>query len=238
MTPNPNHLEIIPAQVWYGKRRIHTVLAKCRVDASLKAELLTNNEERKLLKTFKTAKRRSEFIAGRRAAHHAIEELFGPEASAAAILPGLMGEPVLRGASAGNIDISISHSGPWALAFASEAGFPVTIDIEQLNQKRRAALAEVLTRKEKLLFSDYTVAFSAKEALGKFLRCGFEASWQIFELSARKITDAGTEIRFKHFPAIRVLSLTAVNFVVSFAAHSDLKLKIDAKTLAQALKDH
>jgi hypothetical protein len=95
-----------------------------------------------------------------------------------------------------------------------------------------------LTDTEKSLFPEHVVAFSAKEALGKFLRCGFNASWQVFEIADCKKTDNLFDIRFEHFSDIRVLSWWMDNFVLSFAVPGSVQAEINLEFLTQALKDH
>ncbi len=210
-------------------------MAICTVVKNPEAGLLRSHEERQLFADFKTPKRRQEFLAGRQAAYQAIAQLLPAGSSLPAVIPGIMGQPTLVGSE--NLELSITHTFPCAIAFACEPGFPLTIDLERTDGSRQAALAEVLTDSEKSLFPEHAIAFSAKEAMGKFLRCGFQASWQIFEISGCTKIDEGYEITFAHFSGIRVISHRIGNFVLSLALPGEMNVNTDLQLLAQTLEN-
>lgn len=137
-------------------------------------------------------RRRHSLLAGRHAAKGALAALVpGLAPRAVAIRPGVLEQPVVAGPGTANLQVSLSHAGPVALAVAFPESCPMGVDVELIAPDRLAAMESQTTPSERSMAT--AVAASAeegltrlwclKEALSKVLRCGLTVPFELLEVS-------------------------------------------------------
>ncbi|MGQ0504707.1 MAG: 4'-phosphopantetheinyl transferase family protein [Myxococcaceae bacterium] len=124
-------------------------------------------------KTFSVAKRRDEYVAGRRAAHQAVSELV-KTAFWIAVKDDEHdhGRPIVVGDE--SVHISISHSEGWAVAAATRTG-PVGIDLEPLSRTLDLAFCDEAFAEGELEGTTPLQAWVLKEAVLKVWGVGLRA---------------------------------------------------------------
>ena len=128
-----------------------------------------------LLPATADARRRAQWLAGRRLAHALFGELPTPPPPETMVHNDATGRPWLAGAPAGTV-VSLSHSGEWAAAVLAQGG-RAGVDIELIRGKAQRLAGKFLAQTEwdharaATAPSDaeahYTLLWSAKEALYK-----------------------------------------------------------------------
>lgn len=119
-----------------------------------------------------TEARRATFVAGRRAAHRALEACLG---AALRVDADALGKPVV---SAPGVELSITHAGGWALAAAARA--PLGVDLVEREPLPDALIEDALAPGEldawRARIADEalarSLAFAGKEAALKWLGVG------------------------------------------------------------------
>ena len=121
------------------------------------------------------AKRRAQWLAGRRLAHALFGELPTPLPPETLVRNDATGRPWLLGAPTDTV-VSLSHSGEWAAAVLAQGG-RAGVDIELIRDKAQRLAGKFLTENElahaRTAIADaeadthYTLLWSAKESLYK-----------------------------------------------------------------------
>jgi len=130
--------------------------------------------------------RRASYLLGRYAAKLALESLSGNSVSReVAVLPGIFGQPIVRGLP--GLSVSISHTETLACAIAFPEEHPMAIDTENLSANKTSLMAEELTEAEKKLGPELiqkvncnACIWTAKEALSKILRTGMMTPFSMY----------------------------------------------------------
>lgn len=159
---------------------------------------LFGQAEIELVNSYKSEKRRKEWIAGRTAAKHALAEYF-PLLGAAPfeILPGRNGEPVITGCD--TPFLSITHCGGYAVATACE--FPIGIDLEQVENRPDALKSYFYSEAERLFIAGLssnenqveTRIWTEKEAVSKLLKRGGKIPFKAIECLTKRAVVYGSE---------------------------------------------
>lgn len=138
--------------------------------------------ERERLARFVARAAGAEFLAGRMAAKAALAAL-APDLSPdrCEIVPGVWHQPTLRPHSHG-LAITLTHGGGLGLALAADDRWLCGIDVEQTMRVERDIILPMVTPDERRWAdaavdagasrSRWSVLWTAREALGKMLRCG------------------------------------------------------------------
>lgn len=144
-------------------------------------------QESERYRSFSSKKRKKQFLMGRIAAKSAVikleEGIITPKMLNIFNLPN--GAPRIEGTS---LLVSISHSDDYAVAAAFPHDYAVGIDVEHIRPDKMKALAYFNSPDEPIKQTPQmlTVAWCAKEALGKALLCGLNASPDTFHINALK----------------------------------------------------
>jgi hypothetical protein len=169
-------------------------------------------------------KRRDDYLRGRYAAKLALDRAGAPgPAPARAILPGVFGQPVVRGGD--GWQVSIAHSGGRAAAVAFPEAHPLGIDLEACEAGHAATLARELSPAE----ADWvataglervvalTALWAAREALSKVLRTGLMTSFGHFRVAPPTAAPGGWRAEYAEFPQYQAALLPRPGFVLALA---------------------
>jgi 4'-phosphopantetheinyl transferase EntD len=169
-------------------------------------------------------KRRDDYLRGRYAAKLALDRAGAPgPAPARAILPGVFGQPVVRGG--GGWQVSLAHSGGRAAAVAFPEEHPLGIDLEACDSGHAATLARDLSPAE----ADWvatagldslvalTALWAAREALSKVLRTGLMTSFAHFRVAPPTAVPGGWRAEYVEFPQYQAALLPRPGFVLALA---------------------
>ncbi|MFZ9746763.1 MAG: 4'-phosphopantetheinyl transferase family protein [Opitutaceae bacterium] len=169
-------------------------------------------------------KRRDDYLRGRYAAKLALDQAGAPGLAAArAIVPGVFGQPVVRGG--GGWQVSIAHSGGRAAAIAFPEEQPLGIDLEACESGHAATLARELSPAE----ADWvataglervvalTALWAAREALSKVLRTGLMTSFAHFRVAPPAAAPGGWRAEYPEFPQYQAALLPRPGFVLALA---------------------
>jgi 4'-phosphopantetheinyl transferase len=139
------------------------------------------------------AKRRRSFYLGRYAAKRAIINVFnGISFTELQIEQGLHGFPVIVHPAILNTQVSISHTDSSAAAICFPEYVPMGIDLEEINEQNTSIIETEFTMGEKELFKHSNCSYSsfcatlwtAKEALAKALKTGFQIPFHFLEVKS------------------------------------------------------
>lgn len=130
--------------------------------------------------------RRTSYLLGRYAAKLALESLSGDSVSReVAVLPGIFGQPIVRGLT--GLSVSIGHTETLACAIAFPEEHLMAIDTENLSANKTSLMAEELTEAERKLGPEliqkvnlHACIWTAKEALSKILRTGMMTPFSLY----------------------------------------------------------
>lgn len=197
----------------------HTA-ALCILESNLEqlksiARTFLHPTELAYFQTLKFERRQHSFLLGRYAAKRAIMKCCDIEnPTLIEIKAGVFNHPVVKFPGNKNLQVSIAHSQSWTAAIAFPEEHPMGIDLESLTARSTDAIVEQLTPAEhqlaELLDLDQqttqVLLWSAKEALGKTIKCGITIPLQMMEL--RSFTKSGEVYTFifTHFVQYKAIS--------------------------------
>ncbi len=152
--------------------------------------------------TFRFAPRREDFFLGRLAAKLALSASLGEsDASSISVSNGVLGQPSVCYAQPHSTEVTLTHSLGLAIALAFPQACPMGIDLEAITEDRVKTMREelVLSRQEHQWVHSgsidpgvlHVVLWTAREALGKVLRCGLGCPPETFALE--DLTSSGQE---------------------------------------------
>lgn len=169
-------------------------------------------------------KRRDDYLRGRYAAKVALDRAGAPgPAPSRAIVPGVFGQPVVRGGD--GWQVSIAHSAGRAAAIAFPEGHPLGIDLEACASGHAATLARDLSPAE----ADWvataglervvalTALWAAREALSKVLRTGLMTSFAHFRVAPPTAVPGGWRAEYLEFPQYQAALVPRPGFVLALA---------------------
>lgn len=185
--------------------------------------LLTVPERARWLQ-FRAEARRASYLCGRIAAKVALARL-RPALDAAKVTvdEGVFGQPVISGAEAAGLQVTISHAERLGGALVFPESHPLGLDIETIRPELDETIRTQLTERERKMLRRLPLAPSAgcallwtvKESLSKVLKCGLTTSLTLFEIDAIDPTRPTVVSTFSHFAQYRTLSLVYDAHVVS-----------------------
>ncbi len=170
----------------------------------------------------KTNKRRAEFVSGRHAAKLAVQALTNTTSSVRDIVikRGVFGQPVLACTEAASVCVSLAHSQGLAVALAFEAGHPMGVDLEAIDDRHTSTLQSQLSETERLLgygnadtlLELSTHLWCAKEAVAKAMRTGLTVPAYLLEASAVRNSQRGLRVEFGSLPQFAAEVVTDGNY--------------------------
>jgi len=174
-----------------------------------------SDEEADIYKEFKVDKRRNEFLAGRYIAKECVRQVF-PQLSANLIniIHGVWGFPLIHTENLYHSTVSIAHTDNYAAAlFQTDNRYPAGIDIEEISEANISALEHFITEKERDLISaenfsmlkSLHIMWSAKEAVAKALKLGFNVPEDLYIISAIEMQEKMFHLYFEKLPMLKVV---------------------------------
>lgn len=143
--------------------------------------------EKKEYQKLKNEKRRREFVLGHYVEKKAVQILLNQkdDIEKYQIKHGVWGQPIIEIGK--NVKISLSHCEEYVVAIAFEEMYPCAVDIEQIKSSNDKLIMYYLTPNEKEIMKDsssleYTVLWTAKEAISKVLMTGLTTEMSVFEI--------------------------------------------------------
>ena len=177
---------------WRGRAAVARVPASRYSALALDVDRWLGPIERRTFDAFEYERRRTSYLLGRCAAKAALSALAAPvgvEAHTLDVVAGCFQQPVIRGAWPLPLGVSISHAMTVAYAVAFPDEHPMAIDVEEIDAARAEVMKTQLTPREidalRTLGDSVTltvVAWTAKEALSKALRCGMTVPFDLLEV--------------------------------------------------------
>ncbi len=173
------------------------------------AEVLSREEWEHYHKK-KNGKRRKEMFWSRRMAKAAICDISKEteEMQQLHIGRGQFGHPIVKGMKR-SCQVSITHCPDYAAAVAFPEEIMIGLDMERVEHKAQLGIEEVLTDREQKLIPTFLdkelfalIMWTAKEALGKFLKLGLTVNFEVLQISNMRPTEAGYESEFRFFPGL------------------------------------
>lgn len=199
-------------------------------------EAMLSDAEQAQFAALRFAPKRHSFLLGRLAAKRALGALLTePDLRRIDIYNGVFGQPLVRHARAGGVDVTVSHSHGMAVALAFPAEWPIGIDLERVSaQSADTVLGELDASAAEQAWIDTGAAdrvtacgvlWSAREALGKSMKIGLNCPLGILALG--EIAAAGTAAwagTYSYFPQSRCLSQTSGGRALSLAVPREITL--------------
>jgi phosphopantetheinyl transferase len=215
--------------------RIERQLCFAAADAAPSEEFLSEHEEEQLA-GFQFAAKKQGFLLGRLAAKRALGALLEePDLRRIEIGSGVYGQPLVRHAQAGGVEVTISHSHGMAVAVAFPAAYPIGIDLETVSAISAGTILAELSASvpERAWLGSAAVdeataccvLWTAREALGKALRIGLNCPLGVLALSEVRAVGGEAWIgRYANFPQCQCLSQARGDRVLSLVMPGEAKL--------------
>jgi phosphopantetheinyl transferase len=168
--------------------------------------------------------RRRSYLLGRRAAKAALAVCF-PDFSPTSIevASGVFGQPYIGAGSPVTAEISLAHAHDAAVALVCPAGHPAGVDLELIDPARASVARSScspseLNVVEPLGLPEAEASFllwSAREALGKALRCGLAVPFETLAVGSVEGREGHYESLFAHFPPFKAHTWVLGDHVLS-----------------------
>lgn len=169
-------------------------------------------------------KRRRSYLLGRHAAKSALAPLLRhPPAPAIEIRRGAFDQPVVHYPAQQPVEVSISHSETMACAVAYPAGFPMALDVEEIDGERAKTMKTLISAEEldqaiALTGSETAscaLVWTAKEALSKALKCGMTVPFELLTVDRLVREAAAVTGCYVNFGQYKFHSWVRPGFVLS-----------------------
>ena len=139
------------------------------------------------------ARRKMSYLVGRYTAKQAVSAYLGVRPDALELVPGFFGQPVVTASAVQPPAVSLSHDSRTAVAIAFPEAYLIGLDIETLDSCGAGAVESVLSEREFRAATVgpfaapvmRTVFWTAREALGKAIRCGCLSSRRYWKSRSR-----------------------------------------------------
>jgi 4'-phosphopantetheinyl transferase len=173
-----------------------------------RAATFLHPSEELLWRSLRYPLRQANYILGRRAAKAALGICFPTVRPAdIEIAHGVFGQPILRGTGIAG-EVSLAHSHGAAVGVACTEGHPIGVDVEWIDPERAAAVQTCVTPEETVFWERAEMApleasfvsWSAREALGKALRCGLTVPFHLLALDGVAAELGSYRASFRNFP--------------------------------------
>lgn len=202
-------------------------------------------EEQLYLNSLPSVKRQYSFLLGRYCAKQALAALFPVDNLATIqIKRGIFEQPIVYYPTQPNMQISISHTDTMGAALAFPEIHPMGIDIETIStdhcdiiQAQMCPAEKILATGQTNVMQHLTIMWTAKEALSKVLKCGFTASYEMFEIITQSTTELLTISYFKHFSQYKAISFTIGKSICSIVLPRNTELVLDWQTIQRIEKE-
>lgn len=191
-------------------------------------------------KKLKYMKRKLSYFMGRYAAKKAVSTfLSGDKLKDIEIISTILGNPVVRCAKDIVPSVSISHNNNYAVALAYPDKHPMAIDIELIDESKVETIKSQVTEAEERLFEEtslteavyYTVLWTIKEALSKFILCGLTIPFDLLEINRIEIEEERIVTLFKNFGQYKACSYILDGQVVSVVLPRKTELQMGKEEL-------
>ena len=188
--------------------------------------------------TLNYERRLNSYLMGRHAAKKAIgQALTNVSANDIELEFGVFHQPIIKGDTGNQVEVSISHSDKAAVALAYPTGHPMGIDIEKIDYSKKELFLKQLTEKELGLLEKLSITqeggalllWSVKEALSKALKSGLAADYMVYETKNLKWHGNHLTGEFIHFAQYRFEAFLLNLHVLAIALPK--KTKMDFKGL-------
>jgi 4'-phosphopantetheinyl transferase EntD len=162
--------------------------------------------------TLNYERRLNSYLMGRHAAKKAIgQALTNVSPNDIELEFGVFHQPIVKGETGNQVEVSISHSDKAAVALAYPTGHPMGIDIEKIDYSKKELFLKQLTSQELALLKDLSITqeggalllWSVKEALSKALKSGLAADYIVYETKNLKWHGNHLTGEFVHFAQYR-----------------------------------
>lgn len=229
-------LRHLPARTGVRKLRLvreeSTSLAAFSLSACSDAELLSDycgilhDREIEVFRADTLGRWRCGYLRGRLCAKLALKALADRlDLAQVHIERGVFGQPVVRHRQLANSQVSISHSGNWAVAVAFDETQPMATDIEVFSESKQAVIFRNMTAAEIDGISAtnlnprlrLTVLWTIKESLAKVLRSGLMSPFEVYTIERIVEKDGVVESTFRNFAQYKCLSFSLGDVAVSIA---------------------
>lgn len=210
------------------------------------AEEYLHSEELSYFDMVKHERRKRSYLLGRCSAKQAFMALVEENnPKNVLIIPGILGQPVIKYADKQDIQVSITHCDNLGAAIGFLEDLPMGIDIEKADPDKTAALESQMTSEEKEQAKSFsnsyylmlTAMWTAKEALSKVLRTGLSTPFKIFEISNMEVEENYIISYFRHFGQYKAVSFDLGNYMCSIVLHKNIELDFDINFLKQKIKN-
>ena len=199
----------------------------------LAAAAFLHPSEERLWRSLRYPLRQANYILGRRAAKAALGICFPlvPPAEIE-IAHGVFGQPILRGGGTAG-EVSLAHSRGAAVGVACIEGHPIGVDVEWIDPERADAVRTCVTPEEMALWEQVEIApleasfvsWSAREALGKALRCGLTVPFHLLALDGVAPEPGSYRANFLNFPQFTARSWVIGGYALSIVIPKRTSLK-------------
>lgn len=218
----------------------------CFIHCSLGA-LKENNseflhpEEIAYFKTLQFERRQLSYLLGRFAAKKAVVQCKNIPLNEILIEYGVFQQPIVSQPPNLKIQVSYSHCNEHSIAVAFPEGFPMGIDIEEVNIEKQSVIATQLLEAEKNFINDFpqenptnlfTLFWTIKEALSKALRTGMMTPFELYAIQKlKKINSHTWSNEFKNFGQYQAISFFLGKVACSIVYPKNSKIIIDTEKL-------
>ncbi len=246
-TPENLHQGVLELLLERDERPFNAMLGSVRADqfesalAGVKTILAPGEEE--TLARYPLARRRQSYLLGRYCAKRALSPLLAErDFTAIEIASGVFEQPLVIYPTRRRFEVSLTHSEQGAFAIAFPEGHPMGIDVETPDAERAATMTAQLTPRELEwakpdLVLRSTLAWTAREALSKVLKCGLMVPLELLALDPESLRfhQGAWEGRFEHFAQYRLITYVAPGTILSLVLPRRTRLLTGANEVSAVL---
>lgn len=207
-------------------------------------------EERTQYDQMRFEKRKTSYLLGRSAAKRAVSALTGiTDLPAIRIEKGIFHQPIVSHQDLQNVQVSLTHAGPFGAAVAYPEHHPLGLDLERISSAFHDTLQSQLTEGERERLArlplpvetGLTMMWTAKEALSKILKTGLMTPFRLFEITdlKRSVSETGTVTisgDYEHFAQYKFHAYVHGDWVCALALPRRSEL-LTPPTLLDRLQD-
>lgn len=196
------------------------------------AEKVFSKEEMEQYRSKKNVKRKKEIFWSRKMAKDAICDISDrkEEMQQISIGKGQLGHPIVKGRQR-SCQVSITHCPDYAAAVAFPEEIMIGLDMERVEHKAQLGIEEILTDREQKLIPEFLdkelfalVMWTAKEALGKFLKLGLTMNLEVLQIADVRPAEGGYRLEFRFFPGLTAYSCVTESIVYTMVYPKSITL--------------
>ena len=189
------------------------------------------------------ARRQESYLLGRLSAKRALGRAFGEANLRRIDIPsGVFDQPLVLYPTREPHEVSLTHNDWGALAIAFPSGHPMGLDLETPAPERLGTILAQLTPSERQWVEPQplwlaTLAWTAREALSKALRCGLMVSMEVLEVTSPTLLEPGVwQGRFRHFAQYQFTAWRRAGGILALVHPRHSRLTGSPKGLAAMLE--